>query len=220
MPWTVSSDVDVVCLCSTEGSTVDKKLMTVADTVCHITKTRGTTEAAMVDHDMAPMTKARGGPNIPYKEPHKRLWFVLVRCPSAAEPFHSLNRWLDPRQRYCNFATASPPARKPMPSSRSQWKRRSMCGIPSLEVASPTTKHCRVLKILALCGRQGFQIAPSCRGVHIFRETLIGEDYCCSSCPYHPSEAKVLSQMRYDRESPNGSALEIGGILMCPDAIA
>lgn len=31
--------------------------MTVAETVCSITRSRGATEAAMVDHDMAPMTK-------------------------------------------------------------------------------------------------------------------------------------------------------------------
>ena len=31
--------------------------MTVADAVCAITRTQGATEAAMVDHDMTPMTK-------------------------------------------------------------------------------------------------------------------------------------------------------------------
>lgn len=34
-----------------------KELMTVADVCCWITKTRGVTEAAMLDHDMAPLTE-------------------------------------------------------------------------------------------------------------------------------------------------------------------
>ncbi|CAK9110877.1 FO synthase subunit 1, partial [Durusdinium trenchii] len=38
----------------------EKKLMTLAEAVCGITKSRGATEAAMVDHDLTPMTKVVG----------------------------------------------------------------------------------------------------------------------------------------------------------------
>ena len=55
--WTVGSDMDVICLSTQEGTNIVKKLMTVADAVCSITASRGATEAAMVDHDMSPMTK-------------------------------------------------------------------------------------------------------------------------------------------------------------------
>ena len=56
--WSVKSDLDVICLVATNTlGNLEKKLMTVADAVCAITRTQGATEAAMVDHDMTPMTK-------------------------------------------------------------------------------------------------------------------------------------------------------------------
>ena len=56
--WCVTSDLDVVCLCTQNGSAVNKKLVTIADVACEITRNHGATEAALVDYDLAPMTKA------------------------------------------------------------------------------------------------------------------------------------------------------------------
>ena len=53
--WHIASDLDVISL--VEGTPGTKKLMTVADSICNITRSRGATEASMVDHDMSPMTK-------------------------------------------------------------------------------------------------------------------------------------------------------------------
>jgi hypothetical protein len=57
IPWLVQSDLDVICLCEQNGSALSKTLMTIADAVCNITRTQGATEACMLDHDMAPLTK-------------------------------------------------------------------------------------------------------------------------------------------------------------------
>lgn len=57
--WSVTSDLQVACLVTTDsGGAVQKRLMTIAEIVCHITRTQGATEAGMLDHDMSPMTKA------------------------------------------------------------------------------------------------------------------------------------------------------------------
>ena len=56
--WSVVSDLDVICLVESSSSgPATKKLMTVADAVCGITRSHGATEASMVDHDMIPKTK-------------------------------------------------------------------------------------------------------------------------------------------------------------------
>ncbi|CAK9111224.1 unnamed protein product [Durusdinium trenchii] len=58
IPWLITSDLQVVCLVSVDTNGFStKELMTVADVCCWITKTRGVTEAAMLDHDMAPLTE-------------------------------------------------------------------------------------------------------------------------------------------------------------------
>lgn len=56
--WSISSDLDVICLCTEGSSGVEKKLVTIAEAICLMTRQHGTTEATMVDHDMTPMTKA------------------------------------------------------------------------------------------------------------------------------------------------------------------
>ena len=57
IPWMITSDLDVVALVTTSDGSANKKLMTVADVLCFVTRTRGITEVTMVDHDLEPMTK-------------------------------------------------------------------------------------------------------------------------------------------------------------------
>lgn len=48
--WHVTNDNTVVCLVSASG----KKISTVADTMCDITRTRGVTEIRVTDHALQP----------------------------------------------------------------------------------------------------------------------------------------------------------------------
>ncbi|CAK9069243.1 unnamed protein product [Durusdinium trenchii] len=57
IPWMITSDLDVVALVTTSDGSANKKLMTVADVLRFVTRTRGITEVTMVDHDLEPMTK-------------------------------------------------------------------------------------------------------------------------------------------------------------------
>lgn len=59
IPWLIQSDLEVLCLVYQSGNgETQKELMTLADIVCWITRTRGVTEATMLDHDLAPMFQA------------------------------------------------------------------------------------------------------------------------------------------------------------------
>lgn len=70
--WSITSDTDVVCLLDpSAGAGAEKKLMTLAEAVANITKTRGATEASMVDHDMTPKTKVRP----------KQTWLYVTYVP-------------------------------------------------------------------------------------------------------------------------------------------
>jgi hypothetical protein len=53
---------------------MEKKLFTIAETVCSITRNQGATEAAMVDHDMNPKTQAWFGWTISSRVSHFS-WF-------------------------------------------------------------------------------------------------------------------------------------------------
>ena len=53
MPWLLGSDADLVCL----ASGTEKKVVPFAEVICTITRTRGATEATVLDHDLVPMTK-------------------------------------------------------------------------------------------------------------------------------------------------------------------
>ncbi|CAL1161037.1 unnamed protein product [Cladocopium goreaui] len=61
IPWLVTSDLQVVCVVFEKDGSTQKELMTVADTMCWIARTKGATEAAMLDHDLEPLTE--DGPN-------------------------------------------------------------------------------------------------------------------------------------------------------------
>ena len=59
IPWLIKSDLDVLCLVHQNGDgSTKKELMTLADIICWITKTRGVTEATMLDHDLQPLMQA------------------------------------------------------------------------------------------------------------------------------------------------------------------
>lgn len=63
--WRISGDLDVISLVETSTTgPPTKKLMTVAESICGITRTRGATEASMVDHDLTPMTKVGVAKNL------------------------------------------------------------------------------------------------------------------------------------------------------------
>lgn len=53
LPWVVRSDKHVIAL--VKGT--EKTVMTVADVMCDITKTRGITEVHVADHDLSPTQK-------------------------------------------------------------------------------------------------------------------------------------------------------------------
>lgn len=57
VPWHFTDDKVLVCLLA--GDPPSKKLCTLADVMCHVTKERGITEAKLVDHVMRPKVKAR-----------------------------------------------------------------------------------------------------------------------------------------------------------------
>ena len=59
--WNITSDLDVICVVDTDatGATV-KKLTTVCEAICNLTRQRGVVEASMIDYDMQPMTKVHG----------------------------------------------------------------------------------------------------------------------------------------------------------------
>ena len=57
VPWHFTDDKVLVCLVG--GDPPSKKLCTLADVMCHVTKERGITEAKLVDHVMRPKVKAR-----------------------------------------------------------------------------------------------------------------------------------------------------------------
>ena len=67
IPWNITSDLDVICVVSTDasGGTV-KKLTTVSEAICDLTRQRGVVEAAMIDYDLIPMTKVHGS-NLRYR---------------------------------------------------------------------------------------------------------------------------------------------------------
>ena len=50
------------CLVTGTGAQVSKRLMTVADVLCEVTRTRGVTEVTVIDHDLSPMLKEHPGP--------------------------------------------------------------------------------------------------------------------------------------------------------------
>ena len=59
IPWLITSDLQlVVLLTGTEGSG-NKETMTLAEVFCWITKTRGATEAVMLDHNVSPLPKEK-----------------------------------------------------------------------------------------------------------------------------------------------------------------
>ena len=59
IPWSITSDLETICLVTTDSAGVtSKRLMSVCEAVCELTRTRGATECAMIDYSMAPMTKA------------------------------------------------------------------------------------------------------------------------------------------------------------------
>lgn len=62
IPWLLKSDLDTVCLVTGTGAQVSKRLMTVADVLCEVTRTRGVTEVTVIDHDLSPMLKEHPGP--------------------------------------------------------------------------------------------------------------------------------------------------------------
>ena len=63
IPWVVKADTSVLMLVSTSvgeaGTLVSQKEMTtLADLLCSITRSRGVTEARVVDHALVPKTQA------------------------------------------------------------------------------------------------------------------------------------------------------------------
>ena len=72
LPWIILSDLDLVILLSTGSDGNPKKeIMTIAEVLCWITKTRGATEALMMDHNVSPMLKETGLNN-------HYMWFCYV----------------------------------------------------------------------------------------------------------------------------------------------
>ncbi|CAL1168291.1 unnamed protein product [Cladocopium goreaui] len=66
--WHVTNDNTVVCLVSASG----KKISTVADTMCDITRTRGVTEIRVTDHALQPKMQVTGdGSQIPLSYRYK-----------------------------------------------------------------------------------------------------------------------------------------------------
>lgn len=61
LPWLIQSDLDLVVLVSTgsDGNT-RKEIMSISEVFCWITRTRGATEALMMDHNVSPMLKETG----------------------------------------------------------------------------------------------------------------------------------------------------------------
>ena len=57
VPWSISNDKVLVCLVKS-GEPPSKTLMTLADTMCTVTKERGITELTLVDHSLRPKVKA------------------------------------------------------------------------------------------------------------------------------------------------------------------
>ena len=58
IPWLITSDLDIVVLVISSGDgSVEKRLMTVSEVLCWITRVRGQTEATMLDHDLEPLMK-------------------------------------------------------------------------------------------------------------------------------------------------------------------
>ena len=58
IPWLISSDLELVVLVDeAAGGTPTKQVMTIAEVLCWITKTRGATEALMLDHNLEVMYK-------------------------------------------------------------------------------------------------------------------------------------------------------------------
>ena len=57
--WHVTDDRTLVSLLPASG-TGDKKLQSIAEALCDVTRTRGVTELRMVDHGITPKMKARG----------------------------------------------------------------------------------------------------------------------------------------------------------------
>ena len=53
LPWVARSDKHVIAL--VKGT--EKTVMTLADVMCDITKSRGITEVHVADHDLSPMQK-------------------------------------------------------------------------------------------------------------------------------------------------------------------
>lgn len=157
--WCVTSDLQVACLVNTDSSgAVQKRLMTMAEVVCHITQTQGATEAAMLDHDMTPMTKARLLTKFcpvqiivnhvgPSAEVTKR---GAMAIPCA--------RWLAMTLGYCNFAIPSVAVQRPTLSNPSRWRTTCwMCATRNWVDASLTTTSYSRLQMLDLFGRQGYQ---------------------------------------------------------------
>ena len=57
--WHITDDRTLVCLLPVSG-TGEKKLQSIAEAVCDVTRTRGVTELRLVDHGITPKMKARG----------------------------------------------------------------------------------------------------------------------------------------------------------------
>ena len=57
VPWSISDDKVLVCLVKS-GDAPTKTIMSLADTMCTVTKERGITELKLVDHSLRPKMKA------------------------------------------------------------------------------------------------------------------------------------------------------------------
>ena len=61
LPWLIQSDLDLVVLVSTGSvGNTRKEIMSISEVFCWITRTRGATEALMMDHNVSPMLKETG----------------------------------------------------------------------------------------------------------------------------------------------------------------
>ena len=153
IPWLVTSDLHVVSLVSSAGDgTQTKELMTIADLCCWITRTRGATEAVMLDHDMAPLTEDLFGfkqcSNTPTFEETKRD--QNRRDHRAIDSSRHLDRMdhLALPQRHSD--TLSHRGQKSIASSRRSWRMIHLrLGTPSLVPSSTTSSSCPHLQVLA-----------------------------------------------------------------------
>lgn len=88
VPWVISDDRTLVCLVS--GT--EKKLCSLAETMCTVTKERGVTEVRLVDHSLQPKMKATPMTNF-FNLCHSQLEHVsptsniMSSCQSIFAPF-------------------------------------------------------------------------------------------------------------------------------------